>query len=247
MKMKQTEHSIVILSGGLDSTVALWQELELSTMTTRAVTAVTVDYGQRHRREIQSARAVIEHYQTKEDPKRRKKQPVTQLTHIIVDARGIGHVLPGSALTDQTIPVPRGHYAARNMASTIVPNRNMIIASIAAGIGMVNHADRIILGIHAGDHAIYPDCRMEFALALENCIRASTGTDMQVITPFLHITKSKIVKIGVGLDAPLELTWSCYQGKERHCGRCGTCVERNEAFTLAGIADPTEYRPERKL
>lgn len=233
--------TVVVLSGGLDSTVALWKELFKASINGCSVAAVTVDYGQRHHREIDSARAIVSHWEQESISRREHGRPAASLTHTVINAEGLGAALPGSALTDQTIQVPHGHYAAPSMASTVVPNRNMIISSIAGGVATAHGARRLVLGVHAGDHPIYPDCRPEFIEALQTCIRVGTGTALQVVAPFLNLTKDKIVKTGAAFLAPMELTWSCYQGGERHCGRCGTCVERREAFTLAEINDPTEY------
>jgi 7-cyano-7-deazaguanine synthase len=236
--------SVVVLSGGLDSTVALWSTLFHTSLHNSAerVIAVTVDYGQRHLREIGAAQAIVDWYRL-HTPKwvKSNEQPKSPLEHVIIAAPSLGQALPGSALTDRRTAVPHGHYAAPSMVSTVVPNRNMIIASMAAGVAVAHDADRLVLGVHAGDHPIYPDCRPEFVEALQTCIRVGTGTDLYVIAPFIDMPKQKIVEIGTTLGAPMELTWSCYQGGNKHCGKCGTCVERREAFNLAGVTDPTEY------
>lgn len=219
-------HSVVVLSGGLDSTVAL----ALHVATAEQVTAVTFDYGQRHRhREISAATRVARHY-----PK---------VDHVVVDLVSAGRLLGGSALTDPSIPVPEGHYAAPSMAATVVPNRNAILANIAVGVAVARKADTVVLGVHAGDHPIYPDCRPIFIDALNLCVALAVGeaTPVRIDAPFLGKAKADIVIVGEQLAAPMGLTWSCYQGGDTHCGRCGTCVERREAFQLAEVPDPTEY------
>lgn len=233
-------HTVVVLSGGLDSTVLFccaMREWFTNTDKTEekvqnAVTAVTLDYGQRHIREIDAAKKIVESLSA--------EHPDTKTDHVIVRIPNIGTALP-SALTDTTIDVPHGHYAAPSMTATIVPNRNMIIGSIAAGIAVTRGADSVVLGVHAGDHPVYPDCRPEFVTALQDCARSATGTNLSITAPFVSLPKWKIAQIGDLIAAPMELTWSCYEGGERHCGRCGTCFERKEAFKLAKLIDPTKY------
>jgi 7-cyano-7-deazaguanine synthase len=148
-------------------------------------------------------------------------------------------------LTDD-IEVPHGHYAAPSMAITIVPNRNAIMLSVAYGAAVADEAEIVAIGVHAGDHFIYPDCRAPFIesydamqrLAVEGC----GHPDLRLYAPFVEESKADIVRLGAGLGVPFELTWSCYEGGEIHCGQCGTCVERKEAFALANVPDPTEYK-----
>jgi 7-cyano-7-deazaguanine synthase len=161
--------------------------------------------------------------------------------HEVVDVSGLGQVLAGSALTDPTVAVPHGHYAAESMRATIVPNRNAIMAAITAGVAYAWHADAITLGVHAGDHPIYPDCRPAFIERLTDLLAVATEPPLAVRAPFLHSAKSSIAARGAQLGAPLHLTWSCYEGGDLHCGRCGTCWERAEAFADAGVPDPTRY------
>ena len=149
-----------------------------------------------------------------------------------------------SALTSKTIEVPEGHYADESMKATVVPNRNMILLAIAAGYAQGIGAKYVAYAPHMGDHPVYPDCRPEFIQSAGNTISLGTGWDndgVVLITPFSALTKADIVTIGSKLHIPYELTWSCYSGGKIHCGKCGTCVERKEAFDLAGIDDPTEY------
>lgn len=191
---------------------------------------VAFDYGQRHRRELECARRCAADLNVKYDE---------------VDLRGVGKMLTGSALTD-AIDVPHGHYAASNMAVTIVPNRNAIFLTVAFGIAVARHAAAVATAVHGGDHYIYPDCRMEFLEsfnAMQRLACAGTGhPDLHLETPFAGGNKTDIVRAGAKLNVPFEHTWSCYKGGEWHCGKCGTCVERREAFEMAGVDDPTVYR-----
>lgn len=232
--------TVVVLSGGLDSTVALWWALRHSEPEEK-FTALTVDYGQRHVREIAAADAVGNWYRIKAGRDKMLGEPEHELDHVIIGAPGLGRALSGSALTDRSVAIPHGHYADANMAATIVPNRNMIIMSMAAGVAIARGASRIVIGVHAGDHPVYPDCRPEFIEATQKCIQVATGTNIHVCAPFTHTNKWQIVAIGNLLGAPMHLTWSCYEGGDKHCGRCGTCVERAEAFKKAEVDDPTEY------
>lgn len=215
---------VVLASGGVDSTTAIVLRRSLGD----EVLAVSVDYGQRHRREIEAAAEVARHY---------------EIEHIVVDLAGLAAVLSGSALTDPTVEVPDGHYTAPVMAATVVPNRNAILANVAVGVAVARKAAAVVLGVHAGDHPIYPDCRPEFVDALNTCVQVATaGYHTPTIeAPFLYWDKAQIVKQGARLGAPLHLTWSCYRGGALHCGRCGTCVERAAAFAEVGVPDPTEY------
>lgn len=196
---------------------------------------VSFDYAQRHRRELVAARAVAA----------RLDAP-----HMIIDLRSVGALLTGSALTDPSVDVPQGHYSDESMTRTVVPNRNAIMLDIATGIAVVQGADAVAFGAHGGDHPIYPDCRPEFVEAFTAMVRVANAgflsSRFRVVAPFLSLTKSEIVRIGARLGVPFELTWSCYEGGNFHCGRCGACVERSEAFTLAGVKDPTIYaRPDQ--
>ena len=211
---------IVLFSGGLDSTVLLWSLRP-------NVKALLFDYGQRHRKELYQAAAICEQY---------------QIEFEVAQLHEIQNLLKGSSQTDPTIPVPEGHYTEESMKATIVPNRNMIMISIAVGWAVSTKSDRVLWAAHAGDHAIYPDCRPEFLHSLRDAIKTGNEwTPVLLEAPFIHKTKAEIVKLGADLHAPLDQTWSCYKGGILHCGSCGTCVERREAFQLAGVVDPTEY------
>ena len=127
------------------------------------------------------------------------------------------------------------------MKATVVPNRNMIMLAVAGGWAIANKADRLAYGAHTGDHAIYPDCRPEFVRTMREALRLADWHQLELITPFVGLSKAEIVKRGAELGVDFASTWSCYEGGEIHCGACGTCFERREAFEQAGVADPTEY------
>lgn len=218
--------AVVSLSGGMDSTTLLahyaGHERDYRLL------AVSVDYGQRHVRELDSARAVAAHYQAE---------------HLVLDLRAVGALLSGSALTDPSVEVPDGHYAWDTMRATVVPNRNMIIASVLIGLAVARHGQVVALGMHAGDHAVYPDCRPEFVTAVGHTAAvANDGFHPPAVeAPFIGISKTDIARRAAELGAPLHLSWSCYKGGDTHCGVCGTCYERREAFRDAGLPDPTTY------
>lgn len=213
---------VTLMSGGLDSTTLVAKLLHQG----HEVVAVGINYGQRHAKELNAARAICKHY---------------DIPYRIVDMENIATFLHGSSQTDPNVPVPHGHYAAENMKATIVPNRNMMMLSIATAIALAEDCQAVAFAAHSGDHAIYPDCRPEFVDALRVAIKQADHTQIDLLAPFIDISKTDIAALGFELNAPLRLTWSCYEGNEVHCGKCGTCVERIEAFTDAGVPDPTQY------
>lgn len=219
-------YAIVVLSGGMDSTTALHHTLRA--YPGEQVDAVSVDYGQRHARELQFARLTCDRLGVRHD---------------VADLSDVGRLLTGSALTDDAVDVPHGHYAEPSMAATVVPNRNALLASAAAAVAVARQARLLVLGVHAGDHPIYPDCRPEFVAAFGRMLRVATEgyADVRVEAPFVHMPKHGIAALGDALGVDWTTTWSCYEGGKVHCGQCGTCVERIEAFDLAGVDDPTEY------
>ena len=214
--------AVVLFSGGLDSTV-LAAQMKQEAKETRLL---SIDYGQRHSKELDHSQKIADHL---------------GLGHEILKLPQLGQILSGSSLTDQSIILPEGHYAEESMKSTVVPNRNMILLALAGGHALSLGFDTIAYAAHAGDHTIYPDCRPEFADSMNKALGLADWKDLNLHRPYVEMTKSDIVSLGDRLDAPLHLTWSCYAGGEIHCGRCGTCVERKEAFELANIADPTKY------
>ncbi|MFT7057519.1 MAG: 7-cyano-7-deazaguanine synthase [Pseudorhodobacter sp.] len=215
--------TIVICSGGLDS-VSLAHMVAQEQVLTRLV---SFDYGQRHLKELDYAAACAARL---------------DVPHDIIDLRSIGAALTGSALTDD-IAVPDGHYAEESMRITVVPNRNAIMLAVAFGVAAARGDQAVATAVHGGDHFIYPDCRPAFTQAFELMQKAALDgyADVSLYTPFVHRTKADIVTEGARFNTPFAQTWSCYKGQTHHCGRCGTCVERREAFHLAGVADPTVY------
>ena len=218
--------AVAIVSGGLDSTTLAYllraegYELHL----------LSFDYGQRHKKELLFAERCAQQLQA---------------TFDVIDMTSIGKHLKGSALTDD-IPVPDGHYTAPTMAITVVPNRNAIMLAIAYGIAVDEQADVVALGVHGGDHFIYPDCRPGFIKSFEAMQREAVegfgNPSLRLEAPFLYMSKQQVVQLGSALHVPYAETWSCYKGGEYHCGTCGTCFERKEAFELAGVPDPTIYK-----
>jgi len=215
--------TIVVCSGGMDSVVLAHKVAAENIL----LELVSFDYGQRHKKELAFAAECA----------RRLDVP-----HQIIDITAIGTTLGGSALTDD-IAVPDGHYAEETMKITIVPNRNAIMLAIAFAIAAARGANAVATAVHGGDHFIYPDCRPGFISAFETMQRHALDgyADIRLLAPFVQISKSEIARIGAAIGVPFEKTWSCYKGLEAHCGCCGTCVERREAFHLAGLDDPTPY------
>ena len=219
-RMKK-QKAVVIFSGGMDSTTLLYWAKDIYDY----LTVITINYGQRHKKEIECAKSIC------------KK---LNLEHDIVDISSIKTLLKNNALTDD-VKVPEGHFADPIMKSTVVPNRNMLLLSVALCSACVRDADEVLYGAHFGDHAIYPDCRKEFVEALDKASRLCWYKEIKIIAPFVDKNKTDIAKLGEKLNVPFENTWSCYNGRELHCGKCGTCVERIEAFEDAEIKDKTKY------
>ena len=146
-----------------------------------------------------------------------------------------------SSLLEGADAIPEGHYADENMKSTVVPFRNGIMLAVAAGVAESRNLTKLLIANHGGDHTIYPDCRPEFISAMDSATNAGTYIGVRVVAPYTNITKGDIARIGKKLGIDYAETWSCYKGGEKHCGKCGTCVERKEALAYAGIEDTTEY------
>jgi len=213
--------AVVTFSGGLDSTTLLyWSAKQYE------VSALTFDYGSKHNKMEQEAAAKITR--------------LLNIPHKIIKLPFINELFESSLLKSGA-EIPEGHYEDSSMRSTVVPFRNGIILSIAVGYAESIGAKNVFYAAHAGDHAVYPDCRPEFLNAISDAARHGTYLNIAIKDPFIDMTKKEIVTLGKELGVPFELTYSCYKGGVLHCGKCGTCVERKEAFQLAGIHDPTQY------
>jgi 7-cyano-7-deazaguanine synthase len=228
--MADRQRTICLLSGGLDSSTLLFHLLHEG----RDVIGLSIDYGQRHARELASAEEIA-------------AAAGIPLKHVdLSSALRPVFVHATSSQLNEAVPVPHGHYAAETMKLTIVPNRNMLLIAVAGALaealrGQTDEEIEIAYAAHAGDHAIYPDCRPEFFGAMDAALRLGTE-HVSLIAPFGHWTKTEIARRAADLDVPIELTYSCYEGDVEHCGACGTCVERQEAFREAGVVDPTAYK-----
>lgn len=217
------EKCVVLLSGGVDSTVLLY-----SLIREYECYPLTIDYGQRHSKECIAARNVCEALNCN-----------LLLRHKHLNFGVLRTLLP-SSLTGKG-EVPEGHYTEESMSSTVVPGRNLIFLAIAAGYAEGLGAQSVAYAAHSEDHYLYPDCRPEFVRAAQSVVYMSSGKRLSLLAPLLTTSKTDIVKLGAKLAVPFGSTWSCYEGGEVHCGKCGTCVERKEAFVKAGVPDPTEY------
>ncbi|WP_370931968.1 7-cyano-7-deazaguanine synthase QueC [Bartonella sp. DGB1] len=215
--------TFVICSGGLDSVSLAYKIAHEQNL----VGLISFDYGQKHSKELHYAKICADNL---------------KVPHILLDISHAGKQLSGSALTDN-IAVPDGYYTQENMKVTVVPNRNAIMLAFAFGIASANKADAVALAVHGGDHFIYPDCRPEFieSFAKMQQLALAGYSDIKLLAPYVHLTKYDIVADGNKYNTPFINTWSCYKGGDNHCGRCGTCVERQEAFYLANVIDPTFY------
>ena len=216
------EKVIVLLSGGMDSVTAFYQALQ----DYEVVAGLSFDYGSRHNhKEIPFARYHCEQH---------------DIPHQVIELPFIGQSFQSSLLKGGE-EIPEGHYAAENMKSTVVPFRNGIMLSIAGGFAESLGVKGVVIAAHSGDHAIYPDCRTDFLTAMDQALQLGTYENVRLISPFARVDKTEIARIGGRLGVDYAQTWSCYKGLDVHCGVCGTCYERKEAFELAGLEDPTEY------
>jgi len=209
--------TVIIYSGGLDSFTLLNQLHEYG----HQLKALTFNYGQRHSKEISYAIDVCFDL---------------EIPHSVVDMKSVGELF-NSSLT-QNDPVPEGHYAEEKMKSTVVPARNMMMLSIAIGHAASLKYDRVAIGVHGGDHHIYPDCRPGFISMMNNVSRIADYHSVDVIAPFISKTKGEIVGVGKNLNLDYKKAWTCYNGQMKPCGKCGACVERAEAFQENNMTDP---------
>lgn len=215
--MKDT---VIVVSGGMDS-VTLMHEYKA-----RVALAVTFDYGSNHNaREIACAR---------------RQCALLGIEHLVIPLAFIGQYFKSSLLSGAD-DIPDGHYADENMKSTVVPFRNGIMLAVACGLAESRGLRHVLIANHGGDHAIYPDCRGGFIEAMGHAMREGTYEGVDILAPYTGITKGAIARRGAALGVDYSDTYSCYKGGERHCGTCGTCVERREAFAQAGVPDPTDY------
>lgn len=213
---------VVLLSGGLDSVTALYQALTEH----EVVATLSIDYGAKHH--------------SRELPMAASQSRNAGVPHVIVSLPFVAEEFHSDLLLSGG-SIPDGHYEEASMKSTVVPFRNGIMLSIAAGFAESKGAEAVVIAAHSGDHAIYPDCREDFLRPMADAIRTGTYAGIELLRPFVAIDKAGIVRRGAALGVDFSRTWSCYKGGEIHCGTCGTCVERREAFLLAGVADPTIY------
>ncbi len=214
------KNSVIIVSGGMDSITLLYDHKD------EIALGISFDYGSNHNaREIPYAKMHCERL---------------GIRHITINLDFM-HQYFKSSLLEGADAIPEGHYADDNMKSTVVPFRNGIMLSIAIGIAESNNLDQVFIANHGGDHTIYPDCRPEFINAIDGAATAGTFNNVRVVAPYTDITKGEIASIGKRLGIDYTETWSCYKGGEKHCGKCGTCVERKEALAAAGIDDHTVY------
>jgi 7-cyano-7-deazaguanine synthase len=227
--------ALVLFSGGLDSTTAL--ALAISKYGKENVVALSVSYGQKHIKEIEASNKIAAYY---------------DVEHIYLDLTKIFQYSNCSLLSQNNdIAIPEGEYAKQlqeqdGALSTYVPFRNGLFLSSAASIALSKNCDIIYYGAHADDAAgeAYPDCSVEFTKAINEAIYLGSGKKVSVVGPFVNMHKADIVKLGLKLGVPYELTWSCYEGHDKACGKCGTCIDRIKAFKANGVNDPIEYEEE---
>jgi 7-cyano-7-deazaguanine synthase len=213
---------VIIYSGGMDSYTVLHKAMK------EGLTpyALTFDYGQRHVKEVQVAKQVCHEL---------------SINHKVIDITSINQLIGGSSLTDNTIDVDLGNYQQSNMKNTVVPNRNMILLSLAIGYAVSIGAEQVYYGAHSGDHEIYPDCRPIFIEKMNEVAAVANYNVTQIHSPYLTTNKIGILKDGIDMGLDYSKTWTCYNGREKACGQCGSCIERLEAFKQNGITDPIPY------
>ena len=212
---------VVVFSGGMDSYTVLHKAVREGF----EVLPLTFNYGQKHNKEIEYAEhACI----------------ALGVVPKIVDITAINQLIAGSSLTSD-IEMPEGHYADDNMKSTVVPNRNMILLSLAVGYAVSSDAHKVFYGAHSGDHEIYPDCRPEFVEKMNSLCAIANYEPVEIVTPYLALNKTDILREGLAMGLDYGRTWTCYNGREKACGKCGSCVERLEAFSENQMSDPLDY------
>src|SRR3954463_5060093 len=213
---------VVLCSGGMDSVTALYWAARGHTVTA----VLSFDYGAKHNH--------------REIPFAREHAAKLGVRHETVALPFVNQLFASDLLLGGG-DIPEGHYEAENMKQTVVPFRNAIMLSIATGFAESIGAEALVIAAHGGDHAIYPDCREDFMGALGEAMRLGTYAGVKLLRPFIALNKGQIAAEGAKLGVDFARTWSCYKGGPVHCGKCGTCVERREAFANAGLPDPTVY------
>lgn len=217
--------AVVIYSGGMDSYTVLHHVLRQG----YEVHALSFHYGQRHSRELEVAQQVCRSL---------------GVAHQIIDIRAIHSLIDNSALTDASRPLPGGEYASDTMTATVVPNRNMILLSLAIAQAVNVGADVCFYGAHGGDHVLYPDCRPEFVERMNDVAAIANFEAVRIDAPYLHVDKARILADGLAMGLDYADTWTCYLGEELACGECGSCRERLAAFAANGAEDPIRYAPQ---
>jgi len=213
---------VVLLSGGMDSVTAIYEAAHQY----EVVAALSFHYGAKHN--------------DRELPLAKWHADKLGVPHLIIPLDFIGEQFDSDLLTKGG-EIPKGHYEEETMKKTVVPFRNGIMLSIAGGLAESKAAQGLVIAAHAGDHAIYPDCREDFMKAMADAIRLGTYAEVEILRPFIAMSKAEIARRGSVLGVDFAQTWSCYVGGDIQCGECGTCVERREAFLLSGVPDPTPY------
>lgn len=203
--------TVVVFSGGLDSTTLLYHLLDVG----HEVRAISFDYGQRHRKELDAANTIANRL---------------GIRHRVVDVSGLAEVFGANALTDSSVEIPYGEYSPETMQVTVVPNRNMIMLAIATGWAISQGFDSVAFGAHSGAYTPYPDCQPAFAAAINAATHVCDDRPIEVLAPFVRWSKGDIVRRGKELNVPFDLTWSCYEGGSEPCGKCSTCLDRLTAF-----------------
>ena len=227
--------ALVLSSGGVDSTTCL--AIAVEKYGSDNVVTLSVSYGQKHAKEMEAARKVAEFY---------------HVEHLEIDLAKIFEYSDCSLLVHSKEDIPKESYAEQlektngTPVSTYVPFRNGLFLSTAASIALSKGCGIIYYGAHSDDAAgnAYPDCSSEFHNAISTAIYVGSGNQLKLRAPFVNLSKSEVVKLGLELGVPYNLTWSCYEGGEKPCGKCGTCIDRRNAFESNGVSDPAEYQNE---
>ncbi|WP_461537096.1 7-cyano-7-deazaguanine synthase QueC [Spongorhabdus nitratireducens] len=223
LKARPEEKAVVIYSGGMDSFTVLNKAHKAG----YELHALSFNYGQKHSKELEYAANVC---------------ASLGIPHKIVDITAINTLMSGSSLiSNAEDEIPEGHYEEDNMKSTVVPNRNMILLSLATAYAISLKAGKVFYGAHSGDHTIYPDCRPEFVEAVNNVTKIADWQPVEIMAPYLYDSKIEILRDGLSMRLDYGQTWTCYNGREQACGKCGACQERLEAFELNNSTDPLSY------